>query len=151
MEKLKTLLLRLLSLFFIALCYAKPLPPIHFKADKVIASEGVTIISGHVKIFIRDYILTAQKILLFTNREKNVFKMVARGNVRLIGKNKFAISDLAIFYRNSGKVIMKGSPRIWEGSDEIKGKEIILFFNSKKIIVRGARGKLSPGTFKEIK
>ena len=151
MERSKILLLSILSLCFIQLVNAKTLPPIHFNADNVIASEGVTIISGHVKVFIKDYILTANKIFLFTNKKKNVFKIEARGDVKLVGKNRFAISKIAIFYRNTGKVVMRGDPKIWEGSDELKGKEITLFLNSKKIIVKGAYGKLSPATLKGIK
>ena len=130
---------------------AEKLPPIHFTADRVVAAEGVTFISGNVKVFVDDYILTAKQITLFSGKNsRNIYKIKAQGNVKIMGKNRFAVSDIAVFYRESGKVILKGNPRIWEGSDELRGKEIVMYLKKKKIIVKGATGKFSPESINEF-
>ncbi len=142
----------LLSFLVVPIAFANnKFPPIHFIADKVVAAEGVTFITGHVKVFVSNYILTANQITLFTGKNsKDVYKIKAVGNVKIMGKDRFAISDEAIFFRGSGKVILKGNPRIWEGNDELRGYEIIMYLNQKKVIVKGAKGKFSPGTLNRL-
>ncbi len=146
--KSRTLLLSVIIVVLISgrlFAEKKKLPPIHFVADKVIAAERVTFISGHVKVYVKDYILTAKRITLYTSGDsREVYKIKAMGNVKIMGKNRFAISDMAIFYRGTGKVILKGNPRIWEGTDELRGKEIIMYLEQKKVIVKGARGRFTP-------
>jgi len=150
--KSKILFLSILLIVIPLLAFAgkKKLPPIHFVADRVVAAEGVTFISGHVKVFMDNYILTARTITLFTSKNKEIYKIKAAGNVRLMGRNRFAVCDTAIFYRRSGRAVLRGDPKIWEGADELKGKEIVIFLNSRRIIVRGATGRFSPTTLKEF-
>jgi len=125
--------------------------PINISSNQLTAENNFTKFSGAVKVSMGDYILTSDELYVWYDKKGTIVKLIAKNNVKLINKNRIAVSNTAIFYKNSQKVILEGSPRIWEGNDEMKGKKIVLFLKKKKIIIKGASGIFSPQRLKNFK
>ena len=71
--------------------------------------------------------------------------MYADGNVKYTYEDISGRSDTAVFYATEEKLVLKGNTEIQQGSDFIKGNEIIVFLKNKQIKTVGrTRIKLSP-------
>ena len=48
----------------------------------------------------------------------------AKGSVKIVEQDKTATSDEAVYYSQSDKIVMTGSPRIWQGQNWLTGSKI---------------------------
>ena len=74
----------------------------------------------------------------------NLEKIEAKGNVSLTQGERVAAGDEAIYFRDSGKVIMTGNAVLSEGKNIIKGDRVIVFLNEN-------RGVVESNTKKQVK
>ena len=74
----------------------------------------------------------------------NLEKIEAKGNVSLTQGERIATGDEAIYFRDSGKVIMTGNAVLSEGKNSIKGDRVIVFLNEN-------RGLVESNTKKQVK
>jgi len=57
------------------------------------------------------------------------------GNVSLTQGERIATGDEAIYFRDSGKVILTGNAMLSEGKNSIKGDRVIVFINENRGVV----------------
>jgi lipopolysaccharide export system protein LptA len=62
-------------------------------------------------------------------------KIEATGNVSLTQGERIATGDEAIYFQDSGQVIMIGNAVLREGKNVIKGDRVIVFLNDNRGIV----------------
>ena len=74
----------------------------------------------------------------------NLEKIEAKGNVSLTQGERVAVGDEAIYFRDSGKVIMTGNAVLSEGKNLIRGDRVIVFLNEN-------RGVVESNTKKQVK
>ena len=48
----------------------------------------------------------------------------AKGSVKIVEQDKTPTSDEAVYYSQSDKIVMTGSPRIWQGQNWLTGSKI---------------------------
>lgn len=48
----------------------------------------------------------------------------ARGGVKIVQQDKVATSDVAIYYSQTDKIVLTGSPRVWQGQNVLTGAQI---------------------------
>ena len=65
----------------------------------------------------------------------NLEKIEAKGNVSLTQGERIAMGDEAIYFRDSGKVILTGNAMLSEGKNSIKGDRVIVFINESRGVV----------------
>lgn len=68
----------------------------------------------------------------------------ARGDVKIVVEDKTATSDKATYYTAGDKVVMSGSPRVWQGANVLSGKSITMNITDDTISVEDARTVLYP-------
>ena len=79
-----------------------------------------------------------------TEETGNLEKIEAKGNVSLTQGERVAVGDEAIYFRDSGKVIMTGNAVLSEGKNLIRGDRVIVFLNEN-------RGVVESNTKKQVK
>ena len=70
-----------------------------------------------------------------TEETGDLEKIEAKGNVSLTQGERIATGDEAIYFRDSGKVIMTGNAILSEGKNSIKGDRVIVFLNENRGVV----------------
>ena len=80
----------------------------------------------------------------YLEEEKEVDRVVAKGNVRIVQLNRVATGEKAIFHRLEGRMVLSGQPRVTEGDNYVEGHTITLFLNEKKSVVTGGQGGRIP-------
>lgn len=117
--------------------------PIRVTADRLEADEGTKRMTfvGNVVARQGDVVIYAQEIALFTETEsREVERVEALGDVRIIQGTRIATGQKGVFYRLEGRFVLTGSPRIHQGDDFIEGDEITVFLDEERSIVRSGDG-----------
>ena len=68
----------------------------------------------------------------------------ARGGVRIVQADKVATSDMAVYYSQSDKIVMTGSPRVWQGQNVLTGSKITYDIKEDSFLVDEAKTVLYP-------
>jgi len=89
-------------------------------------------------------ILSDELRAFYDENGEQIERIVASGNVKINGEDISAIAERAEFIPTEGKIILSGKPEIWQGTDRLKGEEIVVFLGNKRIIVKKARATVSP-------
>lgn len=101
--------------------------PITIKSNNMIADnkEKSAIFSGKVVAKQGDITIFSDRLVVkYADKSKEVEKVEAAGNVRIIQQNRIGFADKAIYESRSGLIILTGTPRVVQGSDSISGKVI---------------------------
>jgi lipopolysaccharide export system protein LptA len=117
--------------------------PIRITADRLEADEGARrmVFIGNVVARQGDVVIYAQEIALFTeSSSREVERVEALRDVRIVQGARIATGQKGIFYRLEGRFVLTGSPRIHQGDDFIEGEEITVFIDEERSIVRSGDG-----------
>ena len=121
-----------------------------FSKDKLVVFSGNAIVKQGNKV------LKADKLLLYykgDSDKKNKIgkieiektgdleKLEAKGNVSLSQGDRVATGNDAVYFRDSGKVILTGNAVLSEGKSSIKGDRVIIFINENRGVVEGTPKK----------
>jgi lipopolysaccharide export system protein LptA len=144
---LRTVLLLALVFSWTAAGWAQPAAgtrePIQITADRLEAEEGgrrMTFL-GNVVARQGDVAIYAQEIALFTEAgSREVERIEALRDVRIVQGARIATGQKGIFYRLEGKFVLTGGPRIHQGDDFIEGDEVTVFIDEERSIVRSGDG-----------
>jgi lipopolysaccharide export system protein LptA len=124
-----------------------------FNENKLVVFSGNAIVTQGKKV------LKSDKLLLYykkepdkkekvgsieTERAGDLEKIEAKGNVSLTQGERIASGDEAVYFRDSGKIIMTGNAMLSEGKNSIKGDRVIIFLNED-------RGVVESNTKKQVK
>lgn len=114
--------------------------PVHITSQKLEADYQAQIITfiGDVVARQKGFTLYADRLLLFIGGEvKEIDKIVARGNVRMVQENREATCREATYYHRKGTVVLRGEPVVREGDNWVSGKRIIYYIDEKKSVAEG--------------
>lgn len=117
--------------------------PIKIVSDRLEADDLAKKIKfiGHVVVRRGDVSLYAQEVLVtYLQGRGDVEEIIARGEVRIIEKDRIATADRATLYQKEGKIVLNGSARLLQGKDSIEGEEIIVLLNEEKSIIKAEEG-----------
>lgn len=126
--------------------------PIDIRSDQLEAhnKERKVIFVGNVQARQRDVIIFADRLTTFYDKAgKEIDRIVAEGSVKITQNDKVGTAQQAVFENRSRKITMMGEPHLWQGKDELRGEQIVVFLDEDRVLVEKARGVFSPQRVKE--
>jgi len=128
--------------------------PIHIQAEKLVAENqsGILIFTGQVLVRQGNLIISADRIeAYFEPKIREVNRIVARGNVRMSQKDWIGVGEKADYDVGRGVLILTGSPRIWQGEDQVEGERIKLDISRDRFEVESAQARVGSKRLEELK
>jgi lipopolysaccharide export system protein LptA len=114
--------------------------PVHITSQQLEADYQAKVITfiGDVVARQKEFTLYADRLLLFIGGEmKEIEKIVARGNVRMVQGERTATCNEATYYHREGTVVLRGEPVVREGDNWVSGKRIIYYIDEQKSVAEG--------------
>jgi lipopolysaccharide export system protein LptA len=94
-----------------------------FKGDVVVKQEDIVIFSDTMKVSYEP--------------KGGINKVEASGNVKMSQENRIATGKKLVFYNPEQKIVMTGSPKIWQGDNLISCEKVTVLLEDNKIIFEG--------------
>ncbi len=121
------------------------------QADRVDYDGGtkLVVLTGAVHIVRGTLSLKADRIeIALGDDEKSVRTATATGRVEVIDGTRRAIAERAVYTENTSDLLLTGSPRLWDGGNEIEADRILYNLNTRAMRAEGhVRGLFLPGGF----
>lgn len=150
---------RLATMLLTALLASSPAPaaesyrsnqPIDIVADRLEADDaaGQVKFVGHVVATQGDATLYSHQMVFFLQpKSREVERVEAFGDVRIVQGDRVATGQKGIFYRPEGRIVLTGDPKVHQGQDWVAGEEIVVFLNQQRSIVRSGEKARVKATF----
>ena len=109
--------------------------PITIKSNEMTAdNKGKTaIFSGKVVAKQGDITIFSDKLVVgYADKNGEVEKVEAVGNVRIVQQNRTGSADQAVYESRNGRIVLTGNPRVVQGSDSISGKVITYYVDDDR-------------------
>jgi lipopolysaccharide export system protein LptA len=140
----------LLALWTGGLSHAAALPgtlradaPVSVTSDRLEADDKLHQVRflGNVVARQGDVAIYAQElVLVYPDKGKDIDRIEASGAVRIVQGNRVATGEKATFFNRERKIVLTGSPRVYQGDDFLEGDEIIVLLDEEKSIVKSDHG-----------
>ena len=117
--------------------------PIEISSDRLEGNDktGVAKFSGKVVAKQGDVTIYADEVdIYYQAGTRDVEKVVALKDVRIVQGERVATGDKAIFYHQQGKVVLSGDPKVHQGQDFVQGDEITVFLDDERSVVTAKEG-----------
>ena len=94
--------------------------------------------SGRAAILSLAVLFTGQAVLASLSgaeegkMEDRVTRIEAEGLVRMVQDGRRAVADRAVYERAEEKVVLTGSPKVWEDKNVVSGREITVFLDEDR-------------------
>jgi lipopolysaccharide export system protein LptA len=114
--------------------------PIQIKSNELSsdANGKVATFSGSVVATQGDVTIYCDRLVVhYGARERDISKVEALGNVRVLQGNRKGEAGRAQFDNLAGTIILEDNPRVSQGSDTVTGKVITFYLNEQKSVVTG--------------
>ena len=115
--------------------------PIHVTSQHLEANdaEGFFVFTGEVQAQQGEVTIYAQRLTVYytDSEKKQVDRVVAEKDVRIVQLNRVATGQKAIFWQKDGRVELTGDPRVVQGENVVEGEKIIVYLNDSRSIVEG--------------
>ncbi len=126
--------------------YAKTqkVEPLVIEAQEFVftGEKNVAIYKGNVKVRKGDFKLTAQEIKVFLDKDGQIKKLIAKGNVKFKMSEKISGKAQNVSIDNqSQKVILKGDAELNHKNTILTGEQIIFYIKENRVLVYGGKGK----------
>lgn len=103
---------------------------------------------GHKATFHQEVVVRQQDmemhsddlIIYFNEDDSDITHLVAKGNVRIIQKDRRASCEEAVYDRSQNRLVLEGNPVIRQGQNEVRGKRVIFFLAENRSVVEGGEG-----------
>jgi lipopolysaccharide export system protein LptA len=126
--------------------------PIEITSDKMVAynEKKMVVFSGNAVVKQGDVELKCDNLILYYKKEAgkkekvvskevegtgDLDKIEAKGNVNVTKKKWNATSEEAVYYQDSGQIIMTGNPILHEDKSVIKGCKVTIYMNEDRGVV----------------
>ena len=109
--------------------------PITIKSNEMTAdNKGKTaIFTGKVVAKQGDITIYSDRLVVtYADKNNEVEKVEAFGNVRIIQLNRTGFGDQAVYNSRTGRIVLTGTPRVVQGNDSISGKVITYYVDDEK-------------------
>lgn len=143
---------RLLSAILLCIAFAGSLPaadgvgagrgdqPIQIKSNELFtdSAAGTATFVGKVVARQGDITIYSDRLVIFyAEKKKEVDKVEAFGNVRIVQENRLGVANHALYENKAGKITLDGNPKVYQGDDVVTGKVITYLVNEQKSMVTG--------------
>ena len=132
--------------------------PIEITSDKMDAynEQKTVVFSGHAVAKQGDVVLKTDKLILFYKKETvkkdkagpkdiegtgDLDRIEAKGNVVVTQMKRIATGDEAVYFQDSGQIIMTGNPVLKEDRNTVKGCKVTIYLNEDRGTVEKCEGK----------
>lgn len=126
--------------------------PIEIVSDRMDAynEKKLVIFSGNAVATQGDKEIKSDKLFLYYKKEAgkkdkvgakeieetgDLEKIEAKGNVIVTQQKKVATGDEAVYFQDSGQIIMTGNAMLRDGKNQIKGDKVIVYVNEDRGVV----------------
>jgi lipopolysaccharide export system protein LptA len=113
--------------------------PINITSDRMEADNRNRTVDflGNVVAKREDMVIFADRITAFYTEDGKIIKIIARGNVKINQQDRIATCLQATFFQPSQKIVLTGSPKVWQGSNIVSGGKITISLNEDTIDIDG--------------
>jgi lipopolysaccharide export system protein LptA len=115
--------------------------PIQIKSNELVTDSTARTATFIGKVVARQGDVTIycdRLVISHSEKAKEVDKVEAFGNVRIVQGNRIGQSAHALYENVTGKITLDGNPKVFQGDDVVTGKIITYFVNEQKSIVTGS-------------
>lgn len=109
--------------------------PITVKSNEMTAdNKGKTaVFTGKVVARQGDITIYSDKLIVgYADKNSEVDKIEAHGNVRIVQLNRTGFADHALYESRNGRIVLTGTPRVVQGGDSVSGKVITYYLDDDK-------------------
>lgn len=109
--------------------------PITVKSNEMTADNKAKTATFSGKVVARqgDIAIFSDKLVVsYAEKDGDVEKVEAIGNVRIVQSNRTGFSGQALYDSRTGKIVLTDSPRVVQGGDSISGKVITYHVDDEK-------------------
>ena len=104
--------------------------------------EKYVIFKGNVVAKQEDLYIFCDIIEASMNEETNeIDKAHAKGNVKIVKKERTATSKEAIFNNAESKIVLKGNVTVYSGQDKLTGEVVTYYIDEDRVVVEGEKEK----------
>ena len=114
--------------------------PIKIKANELVTDNNnrTSTFVGKVSARQGDLTIFSDKLVInYSEKDHEVEKVEAFGNVRILQGNRQALAGHALYENKAGKIILDTAPKVYQGDDVISGNVITYFVDEQKSVVTG--------------
>ena len=114
--------------------------PIQIKSDQLLTDSASRTATFTGKVVARQGDITMYSdrlVITYAEKDKDVEKVEAFGNVRITQGNRQAQAAHAFYDNKAGKIILDGTPKVFQGDDVVTGKQITYYVNEERSVVTG--------------
>lgn len=117
--------------------------PIEITADRLnadSASDSVTF-EGNVQARQADVTLFADRLVAeYSRKDRNIEKITAEGNIRVVQGDKVARSARAVFYNLEQRIVLSGEAVLAQGENTLQGDTVTIYLRENRSVVTGGKG-----------
>jgi lipopolysaccharide export system protein LptA len=112
--------------------------PLKIKSDTLLTDNQQKTATFEGKVVARqaDMTLYADRVVVsYTGDGKELSKVEAFGNVRILQENREATGAHAVYEPKEARIILDGNPKVTQGEDVVTGKVITYYVNEQRSVV----------------
>lgn len=94
-----------------------------------------SVFEGNVVAYYQDLVIHANKMTVTFTEKKDVEKILCDGNVKIVKKDMYSLSEFAEFKVKENVAILRKNVKVWQGENYLEGDEVILYNDDEKIVV----------------
>ncbi len=114
--------------------------PIQIKSNELLSDSAARTATFIGKVVARQGDITIYSdrlVISYSEKGKEVDKVEAFGNVRIVQGNRLGLAGHALYENKTGKITLDGNPKVYQGDDVVTGKVITYLVNEQKSVVTG--------------
>ena len=122
----------------------RPNQPIQIKSNELFtdSSKSTATFIGKVSARQGDVTIYCDRLVIYySSKEKDVDKVEAFGNVRIVQGNRTGFAGHAVYENKAAKIVLDDKPRMYQGEDEVAGKVITYYLDTQRSEVSGGAGE----------
>lgn len=117
--------------------------PINITSDRLEADDAArqvkflgNVVARQGEVVIYSAVLT----LFYSEGSKEIDRVEADRDVRIVQGDRVATGDKAVFYQADGRIVLTGNARVHQGADFVEGDVITVLLGEEKSVVHGREG-----------
>lgn len=126
--------------------------PIKIKSNELTTDNatGAATFTGKVVARQGDLVIYTDRLVVhYAEKDKEVDRVEAFGNVRIVQQNRRGEADHAVYESRLAKITLDGGrPKVFQGEDTVTGEVITYFLNDEKSVVTGGKAGRVEATIK---
>ncbi|GFE59376.1 lipopolysaccharide export system protein LptA [Geobacter sp. AOG1] len=120
--------------------------PIKIKSNELLTDNaaGTATFSGNVVARQDDLTIYSDRLVVYyADKDKEVDRVEAFGNVRIVQENRRGEAEHAVYERRGAKITLDGGkPKVFQGEDTVTGEVITYFVDEQRSVVVGGKGRV---------